>query len=160
MESNTLINDSELTYLARQLLAKYKENLYIEGVPASGKLTTDADAYIKVEGEHVCVYFSLQDYWKYVEYGRQPGGRFPPPDKIMQWIKIKPIIPRPGKNGKVPSLKQLAYLISRKIVVEGIKPKNVLSNTLRENENTLVSAFANKVAELLEIEALNIIDTL
>ncbi|MBQ0112015.1 MAG: hypothetical protein KBT03_02690 [Bacteroidales bacterium] len=78
----------------------------------------------------------------------------------MQWIKIKPIVPRPGKNGKVPSLKQLAYLISRKIVVEGIKPKNVLSNTLRENENTLVSAFANKVAELLEIEAINIIDTL
>ena len=160
MNEKIILEDNEINYLCRELIAKYREKLAEMNVPASGNLSSNIDYTIKVNNDHIEVWWSLAEYWKYVEYGRQPGGKFPPPDKIMQWIKIKPIIPRPGKNGKVPSLKQLAYLISRKIVIDGIKPKNVLSNTLKENENTLVSAFANKVAELLETEAINIIDTL
>lgn len=159
MESSTLISDNELQYLAQTLLEKYKQKLFEQGINASGELASSATQTIKAEGDHICVYFNLADYWQFVENGRQPGDKFPPPDKIAEWIRVKPIVPHAGKNGKVPSTKQLAYLIGRKIVVEGIKPKNVLSNTLEENEY-LINLFADKIAELLKTKAYNIIDTL
>lgn len=37
----------------------------------------------------------------------------------MNWIKIKPVLPRPDKNGKLPTQQQLAFLIARKISREG-----------------------------------------
>ena len=41
---------------------------------------------------------NLPDYWKYVEYGRGPG-KFPPINKIGDWIVKKHILPRP-QNGQ------------------------------------------------------------
>lgn len=73
----------------------------------------------------------LKDYWYYVEHGRQPG-KFPPVDKILEWIDIKPILPYPDKNGKLPTPNQLAYLIGRKIATEGIEAGNQLQETLDE----------------------------
>lgn len=48
-----------------------------------------------------------------LEDGRRPGG-MPPVSRIEQWIKDKGIIPK----GKITPL-QLAYLIARKISIEG-----------------------------------------
>jgi hypothetical protein len=48
-----------------------------------------------------------------LEDGRRPGG-FPPKSKIEDWIRSKGIIPK----GKI-SIAQLAYLIARKISMEG-----------------------------------------
>ena len=73
----------------------------------------------------------LKDYWYYVEHGRNPG-KFPPVDKILEWIEIKPILPYPDKNGKLPTPNQLAYLIGRKIANEGIKAGNQLAETIEE----------------------------
>lgn len=87
---------------------------------------------------------SLAYYWKYVEYGRRPG-KFPPPNKILDWIKIKPVIPRPV-NGIKPTEKQLAFLISRKIARDGIEAgnqfKEALDLTWAKNKNKISDAIS------------------
>ena len=53
------------------------------------------------------------DYTEYLEDGRKPG-KFPPVDKIIQWIKDKNITPRDNI-----SISSLAFLIGRKIATYG-----------------------------------------
>jgi len=57
------------------------------------------------------------DYTEYLEDGRNPG-KFPPIDKIKQWIIDKPIA------FSDISLSSLAFLIARKISKEGWKRKD------------------------------------
>lgn len=88
---------------------------------------------------------NLQDYWYYVEYGRRPG-KFPPVDKILEWIRVKPILPYPDSNGKLPTEKQLAFLIGRKISEEGYEGSHDLERTLE-----MVNAeYEEKIMEALD----------
>ena len=53
-------------------------------------------------------------YYPFIVEGRGPG-KFPPPDKILDWLTEKNIQPRDEKT----SLKSLAFLIGRKMAKEG-----------------------------------------
>ena len=68
----------------------------------------------------------LENYWKYIESGRRPG-KMPPLDVIEKWINVRRIIPHSMtlKSGKtvIPSVKQLSFLIARKISRDGIRPR-------------------------------------
>lgn len=116
------------------LVENYKAALGAESINASGELANSVKYVIddKVKGRFE-VKLELLEYWKYVEYGRK-AGKMPPISAIKQWIEVKPIIPRPMKNGKLPTTNQLAYLISRKIGLEGTKGRGVLSERI-ENAN-------------------------
>lgn len=115
-----------------QIIDIYRRKLYEGGSNASGQLGNSLRAIVSVnEGVYV-LELALSGYWKYVENGRQPG-KFPPLDVIKQWIQIKPVIPN-IRNGKLPTLDQLTFLISRSIARNGIQPKNYLANTIREFE--------------------------
>ena len=72
---------------------------------------------VTLEAGSMVVSFDLPEYWKYIENGTRP--HWPPLDAIAKWIEIKPVIPRPMDNGKIPTTKQLAYLIGRKIARVG-----------------------------------------
>ena len=72
---------------------------------------------------------SLASYWKYVEYGRRKGGKFPPFNKILEWVKVKPVLPR-EINGIKPTQKQLTFLICRKIARDGIEAGNQYKEAL------------------------------
>lgn len=98
---------------------------------ASGTLGDTMSPVVEINGNSFKVYVSIQTYWDYVENGRRPG-KFPPPNRIKEWIKVKPIKPRPGKNGKLPTTDQLAFLIGRKIAKEGIDPKPFFQPALDE----------------------------
>lgn len=84
----------------------------------------------ETEGRKVTGSMSLASYWKYVENGRK-AGKWPPYDAILRWVTEKPVIPRAGKGGRIPTEKQLAFLIQRKIGLEGIKPGNQLAEAQR-----------------------------
>lgn len=109
---------------------------------ASGHLLNSINTRLEYNDQAFEVLLDIAGYWKYIESGRKkygkhkngewPKGAFPPVNAILEWIKVKPILPRPMKNGKLPTDKQLAYLISRKIAVEGIEPKPILAETLEE----------------------------
>ena len=97
---------------------------------------------IKKDDLHIALYLQLADYWKYVEYDTRP--HFPPPQAIESWIKAKPIIPD-GKNGKLPTTKQLSYLIGRKISREGTKG----THDLREAQSSVYEDFKEAIGKAL-----------
>ena len=99
-----------------------RDNLQGNGSNASYTLYDSFEKIIVVDDEHFSVSIALEDYWTYVENGRGPG-KFPPVSKIEEWISVKPISPYPGKDGKIPSVDQLTYLIGRKIATEGTDPQ-------------------------------------
>ena len=94
------------------------------------------------------VYFDLPQYFPFAENGRRPG-KFPPPDAILKWVQFKRLVPRPGRDGKVPSTNQLVYLISRKIATKGTEGKHLFEKTL-DDQN--LDKLADKLVELITAE--------
>ena len=151
---NELINFTELQQVlqdyAKEAEEIYKYQISLGGKNASRKLTDTIKSNVVVGDQAYEVSLTLQEYWKYIEYGRQgkrsspmkaypgaePPGKaaFPPVKAIMDWILVKPILPRPDGGGKMQELKpkSLAYLIGRKIEQEGIEPHPALMTTQEE----------------------------
>lgn len=133
MDSNTLISFSNLAAVLAKygeaVCEAYRKELRDRGKDASGLLSQSVRYMVNRDGTTYAVDLSLQDYWKYVEYGRRPG-QFPPISKILEWVKVKPVVPRPMDNGKIPTEKQLAFLIARKISEDGIKPSPALDKAV------------------------------
>lgn len=142
-----------LTEYAKELEEKYKRNLESSGRKASGQLLTSINYNIVINDNEYAIDFNLEDYWKYVEEGRG-AGKFPPVNKILEWIRIKPVLPYPDKNGKLPTEKQLAFLISRKIADEGFEGSHDLSDTLEEVD------YETKIQDALDMDILGCIDEL
>lgn len=132
---------------------KYKEKLVKDDKIATGSLIQSVETTIRVNGSNINVFINLADHYKYVEFGRKPG-RFPPPNKIEAWIIQKPVIPHEDDNGKLPTTKQLAFLISRKIARDGIKPGNYLHDTLEECNNIYLEKL--KIALQRDFDAFSI----
>lgn len=120
---------------AEDVVRTYGEKLFDDDAWASGKLM-DVTFQIESQGSAIEVSLKLQEYWKYLEYGTKP--HWPPRKALEQWIRIKPVIPYPGKNGIKPTERQLAYLIGRKIARDGTEPRPNLEKALTEvNERWL-----------------------
>lgn len=138
------------------IINDYRRQLAQGGSNASGLLGNSITTIVNAEDGIYEVTLRIQDYWKYVEYGRLPGT-FPNVDALKKWIQIKPVIPYPNKNGKIPSIDSLAYLIGRKIERVGIEPKYYLNNTLDALDltfldeaitNSLANRFTNTLKEV------------
>ena len=118
-----LIDLSELQQvlqdLANDIRDNYKEHLqfndrYTEkGVPSgySQRLIDSVKTQVVVGDNAYEVTMTLNDYWKYVEEDTPP--HWPPRNKILEWVNIKPILPRPDANGRIPKPETLAFLIVR-----------------------------------------------
>lgn len=96
---------------------RYKSNLSGSGRNASGVLSRSVRAFVASGERWYEVRMNLEEYWKYVERGTRP--HWPPLEAIRRWVEVKPVIPRPDSRGRLPTPKQLAYLIARKIAREG-----------------------------------------
>lgn len=131
----------------------YQENLAKDNATASGNLINSVKYLLDFGANKFQVSLQLADYWKYVEYGRRPG-KFPPFNAIKKWIEIKPILPRPLSNGKLPTLNQLTFLISRKIAEQGIAPRNILEDTLED----INKEYEEKISEALSMDLSNSLD--
>lgn len=134
----------------------YKERLASEGINASGSLSNSVAAQVEMNGTVFEVSLTLNEYWKYIEGGRPPtqnNGNGELRRSILQWIKVKPVLPTPY-DGKLPTEEQLAYLISRKIHKEGYEGKEPLKKTFEVVEDMLRDdleiAFAEDIAEDIE----------
>lgn len=138
IEINQQIND-----LVDRIADIYRQNL--EQSKATGNLS-NFQTIIEVNETSFSVSFELEDYWKYVEYGRRAGKR-PPISAIEEWIRVKPVIPN-AINGRIPDTRQLAFLIARKIGRDGIPAKKPLSNTMWSNEvNTIIDDIKRTLTE-------------
>lgn len=112
----------------------YKRKLTDKGINASYKLLNSVETTVKRGDDTFTVTINLEDYWIYVENGRGPG-KFPPIDKILEWIRVKPIRPYSDSRGRLPTEEQLAFLISRKIAEQGTEGRKVLAETVEELNN-------------------------
>lgn len=133
-----------LTEYGRKFAEQYKQNLQNSGRKATSNLISSISTRVVVNNTALELWLDLADYYYYVENGRS-AGKFPPVDKILQWIQAKPILPR-EINGKLPTEQQLAYLIGRKIANEGFEGSHDLENT----KNSLEAEFTERIKEALE----------
>ena len=109
----------------------YKRKLTDKGINASYKLLNSVETVVRRNDDEFTVTINLEDYWYLVENGRGPG-KFPPIDKILEWIRVKPVIPYTDSRGRLPTEEQLAFLISRKIKEQGTEGRKVLYETVEE----------------------------
>lgn len=146
--------------LAKDVEANYKEHLEQHGRIASGDLLRSISTEIEVRGTTYTVWLNLADYWKYVEEDTKP--HWPPnPDTkdlwkkpIDRWIFIKPVIPRPDRNGKLPSPASLSFLIRRKIAEKGTKG----THDLRDTERAVLPFYEERLLDALQRDTLEYIE--
>lgn len=149
---NELIDFAELRQvlqdLANDIRDNYKEHLQWndrwteKGVPSgySQRLIDSVKTQVVVGDRAWEVTMTLNDYWKYVESDTKP--HFPPVSKILEWIRIKPVIPRPGRDGRIPSQQSLAFLIGRSISEHGTKG----SHDLQAVKDGVIPWYKEKIA--------------
>lgn len=129
---NELLDTAELEAVLQELgedvRQGYMDELLQHDRKATGTLLDSVTAIVDVQGEVYEVKLQLADYWKYVEEGTTP--HWPPRKAILDWIKAKPVIPRPDSKGRIPSQESLAFLISRKIARVGTEGSHDLQKTL------------------------------
>jgi hypothetical protein len=119
----------------------YQNELRSLGSVATGTLANTVDFNVEVNGGTYKIYLLLEDYWKYVEEGREPG-KFPNVGKLMEWIKVVNILPRPLPDGSLPTQELLVYMIRNRIKTKGIEAKPALKNALNKNQDMLTKAKA------------------
>ena len=152
MEENTL-NDFRkvaevLERYGAEFIELYKLNLVQSGRPASGKLAESLSYHVNLGTNVYAVDISLLEYWKYIENGTRP--HFPPVSAIREWIRVKPVIPRPFENGKLPTESQLAFLIARKISRVGTEGINDFERANDEVFARMEMSLAEAVTEDLQ----------
>ena len=127
--ANELIQFDSLRAVLEEFAQEFKDQ-YRAGLLSHGRFTqygedrlvdsVDANqvqAMVREGDEAWTVTINLNEYWKYVENDTRP--HWPPPSAILRWVEIKPVLPHPDANGRIPSPRSLAYLIGRKISREG-----------------------------------------
>ncbi len=143
----------------------YKRNLADNKRPTTEN-TLASTVEIKVQqpsGNEWTVSLNLQEYWKYIEDGTGPshepdprGKYWPPYGAILNWVRIKPVIPRPNDKGKIPTPEQLAHAIKYKIHEEGTEGSHDLRDAIEEvNER-----FSGRFVYALREDAENILKVL
>ena len=146
------LTEQTVQQLAQILIDLYRQELTINSVNSSGSLYNTIKSQVVVDDQAITGDLILNDYWKYIEYGRKPG-RFPNIQAIKGWIKQKPVIPT-GKLGKLPTTDQLAFLISRKIATKGIQGKNLLEKAIdileKQYNNKLEDAVTKDVTKEID----------
>ena len=139
---------TDIQAIVDQIADAYRKELTNQGKVASGKLRNFTVEIVQDE-KWFNIVFNIEHYWKYVENGRSPG-KFPPIDAILSWIRIKPVVPHPIRN-RVPTTKQLAFLIARSIAQKGIQPTHALQNTLASPQvANLIEQLCNYIINEIE----------
>ena len=125
-----------LNKYGEEIVKKYRNKLeenkpgYSWNSIATGKLYNSVKSEVIVSGTRISIEITLEDYWKTLENG-QPAGTIVSIGDLLKWIKAKPVIPTDRGFG-IPTLKQLAFLIQRKIKRDGTEPMNFMKATLDE----------------------------
>lgn len=148
----------EILEICNAILQSYKDELSYDGINASNKLSDTATYNCQWRGKYFEIYFNLQEYWKYIENGTR--AHFPPIAPIEEWIKVKKLVPR-QYNGNIPTTKQLAYMVSKKISKEGTEGKYPLKLSMNKaNDNGLFDLLANALIDSMNKEIDKEIDNL
>lgn len=132
----------------RRVLEEYTtalEKAVKDGMPTNWALRNDIFFILNINEDQYEITFKAPSYWKYANYGRNPG-KMPPTSEIESWIIRKRITPRALSGRKIPSVTSLAYVIARKIGREGIKGKHFIENSLNNNSQLWEDRISDAIA--------------
>ena len=148
-----------LDEFGKQFIDAYRSGLDAKNANASKNLYNSLNFEVKIGKQSINLDILLNDYWKYLEYGCKGTetsypeayypAHFPPTSAIEEWIKIKPVIPE-QRNGKLPTQKQLAYLISRSIYQKGIEPRFIFRDAVDDVWEQLKDALNEAIEKDVE----------
>lgn len=130
---------------AEEVKKLYQDNLVKNGHVATGNLKDSVECKVTYKDATYVVSLNLADYWLSIEKGRPPtqkNGDGALRRGILEWIKVKKILPRPDTNGKLPTPEQLAYLISRSIHMHGTKTYRETQNGSEDLKDATLTAYA------------------
>lgn len=118
----------------KTLVERYREGLIDGDHIATENLYHSVNTEVTLNGNSFLVEFRMPYYGEYLEQGTSP--HFPPMDAIERWIRAKKIVPRRDNQGKLPTERQLSFLIARKISEEGTPRTGIFekANALTFNE--------------------------
>lgn len=137
----------EIRDICTQICDIYRNKMDQAGYDKNGELYNFKEI-VEYKDNLFEISFDLPQYFPFAENGRRPG-KFPPPDVILKWVQFKRLVPRPGRDGKIPSTNQLVYLISRKIATKGTEGKHLFEKTL---DDPNLDNLADKLVELITTE--------
>lgn len=119
---------------------------------ASGKLLASINTTLEIDGNIYTVYLNSLNYLKFLETGTK--AHWPPSEPILQWVKDKRLPTRELTGDKsLPTEKQLAYLVRRKISKEGTEKNFIIAETIEE----LNEIYLPRLEEALAIDIFNAI---
>ena len=99
--------------------------------------------------------FFYADEGKFVESGRKPNSKFPPPQAIAKWAKIKGLPQFRDKKGRYISNDSRTFLLSRSIAKKGIRPfpffTDALEQATQQLYNNLEDALVQDIEDSIEI---------
>lgn len=128
----------ELRDKYRELLIQY--NKVVKYNP--DKLIDNITPLIEQTENTIKLIFSMPKEWKAIEEGQKP--HFPNPTDIERWVIQKPLVPYESKDGRIPSVKQLTYLVCNKIAKYGTEEFHLLERAINETD------FINRALEILK----------
>lgn len=134
---------------------------------ASGQLMQSITFEVDISGDSYELSFSMEDYWRFVDEGRRPGGRMPPIEAILRWMRFKGVPVRNLAQNRRSSVqrrntnpeaarRQAAFAIARAIQRNGVRAVPFVTSTLTPDLIDKINADIQDTvatAQTLKIEA-------
>lgn len=160
------IDITSLFDVSKQIADLIRQNYVKEGMMQQGKLANFTWT-VAFDGSLYQLQLMLPREWYWVEFGRRPSTKMPPVNAIENWIRVRQLVPQ-GRNGKVPTTRQMAFAIAKKIQREGFyspghQGKHVIEKSLQEAESFIIQLcdmITNKFNDSINKEIVTIFDGL
>lgn len=81
---------------SKVIVRALRKELTEDSTVASRKLLASIRPDVKIFGNRFEAQFLMEDYWENVDKGQKPGTK-PSVDKILRWMQLKKIVPKPTK---------------------------------------------------------------
>lgn len=138
---------------ANRVVSLAKANLVRGKKIAAGTLYNSISFEIDSKG---MIIFLADEEADYVQGGRRPNSKFPPPPAIAKWAKIKGIPQFRDKKGRYISNDSRTFLLSRAIAKKGIKPfpfyvdaiEQSIDQLAESQEDALIAGFEDQLDSL------------
>ena len=135
-----------LTLYKTRMEELLKKKIEEKGNIASGNLLASIHTRLEVEGDVYEVWLDTLKYLKFLDKGTKP--HFVPEEPILKWVKEKRLPTRELMGDKkLPTEKQLAYLVRKSISEKGTKAYNTFTETLEDLNNEYIPLIENALRQ-------------
>jgi len=146
-----------------EIINALKTNLEEAHRVSTGTLTQSIRVDVEQDEDVVSFTLFMEDYWRFVDEGRAKGGKQPPIDAMLDFIKFRGIVPKqPRRKSLKPKKKSLsmdkrrkslAFAMAKSIKEKGIKPTNFFSDVVNDNlKKRLTNDISKALAKDIRIE--------